>query len=311
MSTVHPSIEGDHHAAGEHFLTLDAAEVSSRFNRAPFLIGHSLVDHPLLQLPALVELARRLPEHCVEYNSGELQFDQTGAKTPRTGLGIEETLRQIEGCKSWMVLKEIERDPAYQALLDACLDQVQPLIDGVAPGMRQRRAFIFVSSPRAVTPYHVDYEHNFLLQIRGEKFMTVWDGNDRSVMSETERERMVAGGHRNLPYRDEFAAKGQLFHLEPGMGLHVPFSSPHHVKVGDHVSISLSITFLSTPGIRLRAVHIVNAFLRRHGITPRDAGISGFRDALKVFGYRVSSVLGRVGNRLRGSSPPDTPATRY
>ena len=32
-----------------------------------------------------------------------------------------------------------------------------------------REAFIFISSPNTVTPYHMDPEYNFLLQIRGTK----------------------------------------------------------------------------------------------------------------------------------------------
>jgi len=282
-------------------LDVDAQELLRLFDREPFLISHSLADHPLLQLSRLIELARTLPEDSVEYNSGELAIGQTPALTPRNGLSIEETLRQIETCGSWMVLKNVQQDPAYSRLLDDCLDRMQPLIERVAPGMCRRRAFVFVSSPGATTPYHVDYEHNFLLHLRGDKRMTVWDGEDRSVMAEIERERMVAGGHRNLPYRDEFAGKGKTFELRPGMGLHVPLSSPHYVKVGGQVSISFSVTFLSAPGERVRALHETNAFLRRHGLSPRQVGTSRTRDALKFLAYRAAMLGARGWARLAGA----------
>jgi hypothetical protein len=61
--------------------------------------------------------------------------------------------------------------------------------------MTERKAFIFVSSPGAVTPYHVDFEYNFLLQIRGDKNITVFDAFDRSLLSEVQRERFVSGRH--------------------------------------------------------------------------------------------------------------------
>ena len=42
--------------------------------------------------------------------------------------------------------------------------------------------FIFVSSPGSVTPYHIDPERNFLLQVRGNKTMHMFDGSDRSLL---------------------------------------------------------------------------------------------------------------------------------
>lgn len=288
---------GDH-TAPRGLLGFDPAEVRAKFDREPFRIAHRLGDHPLLQLPRIVELARSLPEHSVEYNSGALQIGQDPQLTPRTGLGIEETLRRIEECQSWMVLKFIESDPEYGRLLDACLDEIQPAIEAVRPGMFRRRAFLFVSSPGATTPFHADFEHNFLLQIRGGKSIHVWDGDDRTVMDEPERERVVCGGQRNLLYRDEWAARAWRFDLDPGEGVQVPFSSPHWVKVGSEVSVSLSITFTSRHGSRLRALHETNAYLRGRGYAPRPVGGSALVDTLKFGAYRVATRL----RRLRGSN---------
>lgn len=284
------------------YLRIDPVQIRDRFDREPFALEHALCDHPLLQLPRLIELARTLPQKSVEYNSGELAIGQAPALTPHTGLSIEDTLRQIETCKSWMVLKYIEQDAEYSRLLDECLDPIQAMIEEVSPGMCRRHAFVFVSSPGATTPYHVDFEHNLLLHLRGEKVITVWDPNDRSVMCEEERERKVTGEQRNLPWQDDFAAKGRTFPLRPGMGVQVPLSSPHWVKVGDRAfSISLSVTFLSRNGARLRALHTANAFLRRHGITPREVGSAPLADALKFNAYRVADRLRNLWTRVRGA----------
>ena len=72
----------------------------------------------------------------------------TRRQTPRNGLSIEETIRRIEECRSWLVLKYVERDPEYRELLDRCVDEVQALCDPPLPGIDQREAFIFISSPR-------------------------------------------------------------------------------------------------------------------------------------------------------------------
>src|SRR4051794_26219500 len=95
-------------------LDIDPQQFIADFNRAPFLIGHHLVDHPLFTLPRLVELAQRLPEKQIEYNAGKLPVSVDPSQTPRNGLSVEETIRRIEECQSWMVLKYVETDPAYR-----------------------------------------------------------------------------------------------------------------------------------------------------------------------------------------------------
>ncbi len=300
-------IDGRTIAAGPPWLDFDAVAMRESFDRAPFGIRHRLTEHPLLQLPRIIELARVLPARAVEYNAGNLPLNQDPDLTPRNGLSIADTLARIETCGSWMVLKNVQQDPEYRRLLDECLDEVKPLIAHTAPGMRERKGFIFVSSPGAVTPYHVDFEYNFLLQVRGEKVITVFDPRDRSLFSELDRERFVNGSHRNLPWRDEFAARGTPFALAPGLGVHVPLTSPHWVKVGPEASVSFSITFQSEASQRLELAHLANARLRRAGFMPGEARGAGWREAAKILGYRVwrkwRALGGKGGVEVPGRRP--------
>lgn len=286
-------------AQREQPLQFDLAQMRRSFDREPFLIAHGLTEHPLFELSRLVELSRRLPAESVEYNAGDLPIDQAPALTPRTGLSIEQTLVDIETCHSWMALKNVEQDELYRQILDDCLDQIAPVIESISPRMVARKAFIFVSSPGAVTPYHVDFEYNFLLQIRGAKIVTVFDGQDRSLLSEPDRERAVGGAPRNLGYREEFSKKGRAFSLSPGVGLHVPLTSPHWVKVEDNVSVSLSITFQSAASDRIIGAHATNALLRRIGIRPRQVGESATTDGLKFAAHRVLRRLSTTMQRFR------------
>lgn len=279
----------------KNMLELDPKTFETDFNRHAFTVRHNLADHPLFALPRLIELSQTLPEKNVEYNAGDVSISQDPTKTPRNGLSIEETLRRIEEQRSWLVLKNVEADPAYKALLDACLDEVKPLTEPIAPGMCKREAFIFVSSAGSTTPYHIDPEYNFLLQIRGTKFMTVFDREDRSILSEQELENYLSGAHRNLVFKDEYQAKGTVFELPPGVGLHVPVTAPHWVKNGDEVSISLSITFQTPENDRRRTVYRFNAELRKKGLRPVPYGRSKARDALKFNAYRVARRAGLMG----------------
>jgi len=266
-------------------LKIDGETFRARFNRTPFHIQHQLANHPLFDLRRLVALSRRLPEESVKYNGAGIPISTPLYDGPRTGLSTEETIRQIEECGSWMVLKNVEIDPEYRELLDRCLDQIQSHSESLCPGMHQREAFIFVSSPSAVTPYHMDPEHNFLLQIRGEKVLHIWNGRDRSVLSEIELEDYFFGNRKQLVFKEEYRPKATPFALAPGAGLHVPVATPHWVQNGDAVSISFSITFRSRVSERQQIVHRVNRRLRGRGLHPTPYAASPLRDAAKYYAF--------------------------
>ena len=285
---------------------LDPTEFRACFNRRPFKIEHHLADSPLFDLSRLVELAQRLPESRVEYNPGNLSVSHDPSKTPRNGLSIEDTIARIEECNSWMVLKNVEIDTEYGALLDACLDAMRPFTEAVAPGMCRREGFIFISSPGSVTPFHIDPENNFLLQIRGQKEVYLFDREDRVVISEKDVESFFAGAHRNVPFDDAFRNRGEIFELVPGEGLHFPVAAPHWVKNGQAVSISFSITFQTDDSLRRQSLYRFNRQMRRLGIEPNPVDKSAFCDAIK---YGFIRTL-RGAKRLVGRDDTKKPA-RY
>jgi hypothetical protein len=269
------------------------------FNRKPFVVRHHLADHPLFRLPRLIELARSLPQQFVEYNAGNIPVSIDSRLTPGNGLSVEETIRRIEGHCSWMVLKRVEHDPEYNELLRRCLDEVESLSEPLDPGMYNRAGSVFISSPGSVTPYHIDHEYNFLLQIRGQKTLSVFDGGDRSILAEEELENHFSGPglHRNLVFKEEYQRAATVFDLTPGEALHVPATAPHWVKNGPEVSISFSVNFYTSATDRNRGVHNINSRLRRLGIKPAPVGRSAARDSIKYGAFRAlrraSSLLGR------------------
>ncbi len=212
-------------AAASRFLDIDPETFRRHFNRKPFLFRHHLCDHPLFQLSKLAELARTLPPGIVEYNAGKIPVslpDQD--KTPYTGLSAEETVRRIEECSSWMVLKRAEENPECLDVLNRCLDEIEPLSEPIEPGMCEREAAIFVTSPGSVTPYHMDKEINFLLQIRGSKTVSVFSASDREVLSEVELERHFTGPaiRRNMVFQERYQERATVFELKAGYGIHIP-----------------------------------------------------------------------------------------
>jgi hypothetical protein len=273
------------------------------FCRRAFGMRHRLATHPLFDLARLVRLATSLPPTSVEYNAGDVPVSLDPHQTPHTGLSVEETVRRIEECRSWMVLKNVERDPEYAALLNDSIAEVVRTGHPRARGAAKLEAYVFISSPGAVTPYHMDPEWNFLLQIRGRKRLTVFPC-DPDIVSEEELERFYSGAHRNLVFRSEYDRKALPFDLAPGDGVHVPVTAPHWVKVGSEVSVSFSITFQTPELYRRSTLYALNHERRARGKTPRPVGESPWLDSLRFNWYRVCRKL----DRLLGRPPKQPPA---
>ena len=267
-------------------LLIEAATFSGAYGRQPLGIGHTLVDHPLLTVDALADLADALPAVSVEHNVGDVPTILVG-DAPTVDLPPGAIARGIETNGCWMVLKNIEQHPAYRELLYATLDEVVPLVDSQEGRMQDREGFVFLSAPGSVTPSHVDPEHNFLLQVRGTKDMNVGEFPDAETQ-QLDLERFHGGGHRNI---DHLPAKSQTFTLVPGDGVYVPPNAPHWVQNGDAVAVSLSITWRTPVTDRVARVHGMNARLRRLHLSPSAPGQGSVRDRAKAAVSRSLAAL--------------------
>ncbi|HCS52047.1 cupin-like domain-containing protein [Rubinisphaera sp.] len=279
------------------WLSWNQEEFEHCFSKRPFLISHDLCNHPFFDVERLLELAQKLPADQIEYNAGQLPVSISHAETPMNGLSADETIRRIAECKSWMVMKYIEQDPEYRQLLEECLAQVAPLTEKIAPGMMKPHAFVFMTSPGSVTPYHIDPEHNFLLQIRGEKIVRLYDGNDPTLLSPRELEDFYCDRGRNLVISEENKERCWTYRLKPGQALHFPVTFPHWVENADDVSISFSITFRTPDLDRRRALYRMNSGFRKLGCNPAAPGTNRLCDNACYQAFRVwrkaSSFLGR------------------
>lgn len=268
--------------------------LAGAYPEQPVRLAHDLAGHDLLTLEALVELARRIRPVDAEYARGDVPVGLDPDDARPNGLSVEETIRQIEHCGSWMVLKFVEQDPPYRDLLSDILAGLEPVVAPATGAMLKREAFVFISSPDAVTPFHFDPEHNILLQIRGRKTMTVFPAGDERLAAGEAHEAFHDGGHRNLPWSDEFAALGRPFELRPGEAVYVPVKAPHWVRNGPEVSISFSITWRSEWSYREQYARRMNALLRKAGLRPASPRRFPHQNHLKSLGYRAIDKARRL-----------------
>lgn len=244
----------------------------------------------------MASLAERLPDAQIEHNRGQVPEVVANAEVPRLDLPPAEVARGIEENGCWMVLKRIETDPQYRQLLDETLAEATARVEGREGRVTRREGFIFLSSSNATTPVHIDPEHNFLLQVRGAKEMTIASFPDPGA-EQHELERYYTGGHRNL---DRLPEGGNAFRLAAGDGVYVPVHAPHWVQTEGEVSISLSVTFYTEHTERAGVVHAVNARMRRLRLSPAAPGRRPGVDRVKAgvwAGARRAAALRRANGR--------------
>jgi hypothetical protein len=269
-------------------------------------VQHRLASHHLLQPDQLIELGRRLEvgglvrTHSDKAAAGT-PFNDAPSMHPNRK-SAEETLGRIREAGAWMSLLNVQTDEIYRKLVDSVIDELKPGVEKHDPGVCYRGGWIFVTSPNAVTPFHIDKEHNFIMQVRGTKKLYVWDHRDTEVVSELARDRFHFDHSRELiKWKDEFRSRAQVFHLEPGQGAYMPSTSPHMVENDDNPSITVSFTYYTDATRRNSRLHALHQRMRKAGMSPAPVGSRAARDAVLGSLTAVSTGVRDTVARIRSS----------
>lgn len=271
-------------------VSADPAIARAHFLKAPFTLKHGLAGHPLFSLPRLVELAKSMPRDRIEYNSGKVAIGVKPEDVPKIDRPAEDVIAAIETANAWMVIKMVEHDPEYRALLEGFVSEANLVAGRKADDYSDLQGFIFVSSANATTPFHVDAEENILIQIRGDKFVRTFDNADRSLISEEHME-ISPSKHRNQKYDPSFEARATLHELKPGDALHMPYMIPHWVSTGSTYSVSMAMTWKTPEVLRLNKIRLMNGTLRRFGLPQKPPGVSPLMDAVKVMAHDLMRAV--------------------
>ena len=284
-------------ATAAPMIDLAPADMAREYNRRPFRCTHRLADEPQMAFGALIDLARRLPTGQVRFRHGAIpgdaDFDESYRRHGK-GLTLDAVLDDFEGLRAYACLYNPERDAEFRPLTDRLLADVAVACAEVGDAVTWYSSYVFLSTEASVTPYHMDREMNFLLQVQGCKDDWLWDPNDPAVLTEAQKDALLAYDGSRPPYDAAIESRAQRFELRPGTGIHHPFIAPHRVHTQDTLSVSLAFTFRTDRSDRATAIHRFNQRLRRIGMQPAPVGEHTTRDALKA----GSIGLARRGRRL-------------
>jgi hypothetical protein len=109
----------------------------------------------------------------------------------------------------------------------------------------------------------------------------LFDNDDRALVDEEAME-IAPSKHRNQPYEETFEERAEVFTLDKGDGVHIPYMQPHWVRTGDDYCISMAMTWKTPNVLRLNKIRLMNATLRRFGWPQKAPGAQPLADAAKV-----------------------------
>lgn len=268
-----------------------------RINR----LRHDFHRHPLFQLPELARLAKELMplEKCRFVKPGMTQASafRHDARHP-DGRDIDDVFERIEETGSWIALYNVESIPRYRDLLESIIDGLRATIECEQPGIFNVTGFIFISAPPSVTPFHIDRENNFWLQLHGRKVLSVWEPSDREAVTAAHVEDFIVSHTlRDVRLKESSRASSHEFDSGPGDGVYFPTTAPHMTRSdtawttpGDGVSVSIGVTFYTKHTVHLARVHQFNRVCRKYlHMTPAYPGASPMLDTVKApFGLALA-----------------------
>ncbi len=287
-------------------------ESRAALHSRPFRLTHDLSSNPIFTPEALVTAAKAaaLRNDDAFYHVGDIAVADHWTIGPQH-MSVADLVGQIQTSNAWVILKHVEKEAAYGAVLDEFAAFVRDMAGpGSARDLRNPEMLAIVTSPRRITPFHFDAEVNFLVQVHGTKEVWICDPEDRSVITEEEIELYYAGNLAAGKFKPGAEKKARHFLLKPGDAVHIPTHSAHWVRNGDEISVSLSLNF-EFPASRHKTKYLAQRVLRKLRVPAQAAATIARGPAAEALVWSAAAFArARAAVRRRRPAHGDGQLTR-
>ncbi|MGC1783734.1 MAG: cupin domain-containing protein [Acidobacteriaceae bacterium] len=270
----------------------------------PFIFTHSLHQSSHFDWARLKELVRaastpeprrggflREPSPRGSFNLGKKSIEDWGS--PEFKKKIEQAIETLDVCDARIRLSGIAEYLDYGSVVRQITEEIS-----AAMGINFHKDFypctatLFLSSPEICTPYHIDSEYNFLVQIQGDKRFHSWDGTNREIVPATHLEEFWQG----VAFRERTTTLPTVFHLKQGNGIYNPPFFPHEVYTCAMPSISLSLGYDPKASAEPE-IHRVNSIMKKLHLHPAPIHAHPTRDWIKSRSLRKAVQLKNLAGR--------------
>jgi len=275
------------------------------FNRLPYEFAHSLAGSPLFELSHLVDLAEKVATRTTPHLAGgDVYFNdgliEAGEKPRLPGLPrttAVDLIRQIDTAQAWIILKHVEREPAYRDVLENCIRDILELSGReLLRKIKWFEAILFITSPNRITEYHLDREVSWILQLTGDKEIHLFNRADKDIVPDEELEAYWTADNRAARYKPEYEQRAMVYQMHPGTGVHIPINTPHWLRNKNNISVTLNVNFQFYDR-HWANLYRANYYLRRAGILPHAPGAHPVSDRLKSAAFTAAQ---RVKQAVKG-----------
>jgi hypothetical protein len=277
-------------------------------NRLPHEFAHRLAGNPLFELGPLVELAERVAARRnphlaggdVYFNDGLIEPGEKPLRPDMPRTAAADLIRKIGTAQAWVILKHVEREPGYSSVLENCICDILDLSGrDLLRKVKWFEAILFITSPNRVTEYHIDREVSWILQIRGDKEIHLFDRADKDIVPDEELEVYWTADNRAARYKPEYESRAIVYEMRPGTGVHIPINTPHWLRNKNDISITLNVNFQFHDQYWAN-LYKANYYLRRAGLKPHPPGDHPLADRVKSLAF---TAVQRAKNSMKGRPP--------
>jgi len=271
----------------------------SKLDRQTFEFKHKLANHPALKLENLLAIIPTLPEEKVMYSQNikdiSINLDYS-LENDKKASNLEEIKQTLMSGNSLIALRNPELHPSIKAVFDEIVADIGAIMKKNKTGTHpiDPNIWIFIASPNAVTPYHLDRSSNFIFQIRGSKELAVFPPRDQRVMAKKNFEAYLDWNGSCPGWSEGIDHLATKYHFKSGEAAHIPFISGHYVKNGpEDISITISIFFQTEETLKWTNAMRFNNRLRKLGLSSKEVGVSHSVDSIKSGIFKIVSGISR------------------
>lgn len=272
----------------------------SSLDRETFEFKHNLTEHPSLQLENLLNIIPHLPQEKVMYSQSikdiSLNLDNA-LENDKKNSNLEEIKKTLLQGNSLIALRNPEIHPSIKIVFDDIVSDISKIMQKNNSGTFpiDPNIWIFIASPNAVTPYHLDRSSNFIFQIRGSKELAVFPPRNEQVMSKDKYEAYLDWNGDCPEWSEKIDPLAKKYNFKSGDAAHIPFISGHYVKNGpEDISITISIFFQTNETEKWTNVMRLNNRLRKFGIKTNPVNKNATIDSMKSHLFKIENSLRRI-----------------
>lgn len=273
-------------------------EKSENLNFNSFEFTHNLSNHKSFEVENIKKLISDLPRYQVVISSEDssLKTDIESILSNNHGeMDLNSVFSSLKESRSYIALNGFENHELFKEIHENIIHDLKLLLkksnrDDMVTGAS---FWMFIASPKVVTPFHFDRFSNFIMQIKGEKILAVFPHFRDDIIPQVECEKYSDGEKVKSIWRDELDKEAKKYSFSEGQAVHIPYNSGHYVQNGEeNISITLSIFFHTKETLTWSRAHRFNNRIRKIGIKPSLISTSSsFKNYLKAYGLVFTSFL--------------------